>query len=69
MHEFNVKFEGTSAKREHFIREVEIEAENEIEVRKVVEDLFKAPTSKGILYDYSQGHESVTCTVEITLLK
>ena len=68
MHRYKVRFEGHSAKKEHFVDVTEVEAENEREARIKAEIISKDPTPEGLLYKYGQGSEAVTCIIEITQL-
>jgi len=68
MHRYRVRFEGHSAKKEHFVDITELEAENEKEARIKAEIISKDPTPEGLLYKYGQGSEPVTCLIEVTQL-
>ena len=68
MHRYKVRFEGHSAKKEHFVEVTEVEAENEKEARIKAEIIFKDSTPQGLLYKYGQGPETATCIIEITQL-
>lgn len=68
MHRYKVRFEGHSAKKEHFVDVTEVEAENETEARIKAEIISKDSTPEGLLYKYGQGSEAVTCIIEIAQL-
>lgn len=68
VHRYKVRFEGHSAKKEHFIDVTELEAENEKEARIKAEIISKDPAPEGLLYKYGQGTDAVTYIIEITQL-
>jgi hypothetical protein len=68
MHKYRVRFEGHSAKKEHFVDVTELDAENEKEARIKAEIISKDSSPEGLLYKYGKGSEPITCLIEVTQL-